>query len=253
MLTTGIQNLVTRSPSLLGDPITRALTHMERLESTMLRGLIRSTALDRSAGLLLSEFDSLDSFGTEHRFMTELALAGEFRLVAGPTYFKRLHGKNVHLVRLAWTEEHKRIAWAGLAAWMVEVIVPAGTSLEQRWSLLYTVLDRFLVARGMLSRTRIPYGWLYGSNSRARVLLRGLLDRTRSHEKVDDWIRARRRWMLCQIDNADLGTRATLLRIIFERLRSGGRFDPLACLEVGWQALEDRVTAHFGVSGQIGK
>ncbi len=40
------------------------------------RGLIRSSALASTSGLLLSDFDPFDSYGTEMRFMAQLALLG---------------------------------------------------------------------------------------------------------------------------------------------------------------------------------
>jgi hypothetical protein len=110
----------------------------------MFRGLIRGSALAATSGLQTTEFES---FGSFHKLMAQLALAGEFRFVDGPTYYKRLHGSNLHLKWYDWSEERKRAAWALLAAQFLEVIVPAGRSLEERWQLSLTVLDRFIVAR----------------------------------------------------------------------------------------------------------
>jgi hypothetical protein len=96
---TGLTTQVMRGVPLLGQPIERALTCLKFMYHAAFRGLIRGTALARTAGLLLSDFDPFDSYGTEMRFLMELAVLGEFRFVPGPTYYKRLHGANLYLKR----------------------------------------------------------------------------------------------------------------------------------------------------------
>ena len=96
---TGQRDEEISSPSLLGDPTERALSHLRSLDWVPFRGLIRGSALDKTSGLLLSDFDPFDSLGTEHRLMAELSLLGEFRFVDGPTYFKSWHGKNLSIKR----------------------------------------------------------------------------------------------------------------------------------------------------------
>jgi hypothetical protein len=41
--------------------------------------------------------------------------------------------------------------------------------------------------------------------------------------------------------------RAALLRMIFDRLQSAGRFDPSACLHSTWEALEHEANKRFRV------
>lgn len=233
MQLSGLQNRLVRAPSTMGDPIARALTHMKRLDASMLRGLIRGKALDRTDGLLMNDFEG---FGSEYRFMAQLALAGEFRFVKGPTYYKRLHGENLHLKWYDWPEERKRLAWAALAASMLEVIVPAGASLPERSGLFDTILDRFLVRRGPLSRIRDRSRSLYKRNrSVAATLLLAALDRLRSGGTFDAWIFPHTRPMLCRIDNAE--QREAVARETIRRLRAGGRFDP-TILQSDWDRLQ---------------
>jgi hypothetical protein len=40
--------------------------------------------------------------------------------------------------------------------------------------------------------------------------------------------------------------RATLLRIVFDRLKSAGRFNPPASLDLSWEALEQETIRRFG-------
>jgi glycosyltransferase involved in cell wall biosynthesis len=70
-------------PSLLGDPTARALSYLRRLDWVPFRGLIRGSALDKTSGLLLSDFDPFDSLGTEWRFMAELSLLVNSGLLKG--------------------------------------------------------------------------------------------------------------------------------------------------------------------------
>lgn len=192
MEVSGQSNFIARDDPILGDPIARALAHMELFRTSMFRGLIRSSALDQSDGLLDDEFEG---FSTFHRLMAELALAGEFRFVEGPTYYKRIHGKNLHLKWYDWPEERKRAAWAVLAAAMIEVIVPPGPTVAFRLDVLNAILERFLFLRDG-------------------------------------------RWIFCQVENSDAAARGDLLRMIIDAVRSRGRFDAVAHLEMPWSAME---------------
>ena len=155
--TTGIRTMVNRGfPPPSGTPIERVLAYLQSMDCLPFRGLIRSSALASTSGLLLSDFDPFDSYGTEIRLMTELALWGEFCFVPGPIYYKRLHGANLHLKRQNWSEHKKQLAWACLAAWMVEVISSAGRSTEERRHLFDTVLLLYGASSGrtILSASR---------------------------------------------------------------------------------------------------
>lgn len=243
MQITGTQNLLWRVGSVVGDPITRVLRHLERLDGTPLRGLIRGSALDKTGGLPVNE---LESFGSEHRFLAELALAGEFRLVEGPTYYKRLHGNNLHSRILNWPEERRREAWAALAAVLIEVIVPAGHSLEERWALLYAVLDRFLVMRGSVSWLRGPKRWLYKSGNSALIWLRNIVDGLRQSGNLDAWINARTRHMFCALP--DQASRVALLSAILENIRSAEKFDLCTWLETTWSEVERRTARQLALN-----
>ena len=143
MHSSGLRTLIQPGVALSGPPLQRALTYLENMDHVPFRGLIRSSALASTSGLLLADFNPFDSFGTEIRFMTELALLGEFRFVPGPIYYKRIHGENIHLTRSKWSEQQKLLAWGCFGAWMIEVIVPVGETPEQRRHLLHTVAGPF--------------------------------------------------------------------------------------------------------------
>ena len=239
--TSGLRTMVSHGFQLSGAPIERVLAYLETLDCVPFRGLIRGSALASTSGLLLSDFDPFDSCGTEMRLMAQLALWGEFRFVPGPIYYKRLHGANLHLKREKWSEHQKQLAWASLAAWMVEVVVPAGRDTVERRRLFDTVLARFLVPNAPWKWVRAPARRLASTSSRALHPLRVLLDRLKHSERILNTVTGR--WML--YETSDPEQRAALLRLIFDRLRSGGRFDPSACLQSTWEALEKEASKPF--------
>ncbi len=241
MQCTGLRTMVLRGFPLSGSPIDRASGYLETLDTVPFRGLIRGSALASTSGLLLSEFDPFDSFGTEFRFMTELALLGEFQFVAGPTYYKSMHGTNLHLKRENWTEDKKQLAWACLCAWMVEVTAPAGRTPEECQRLFDAVLARFLVAGHSWRWLRSWGRRLALSRSSSLSPVRALLDRIRSSEQAMKSLRGR--WMFYEAEGSE--QRAALLRRIFDQLRNGGRLDPTACLQTSWERLEEEANKRF--------
>ena len=237
---TGLQTHVTRGLPLSDPPVERVLTYLKFMDSTAFRGLIRSSAMTSTSGLLLSDFDPFDSYGTEIRFLRTLPL-GEFRFVPDPTYYKNLHGANLHLKREMWSEHQKQLAWACLAAWMVEVVVPAGRVPEERRRLFDTVLIRFLVPSDTWKWLRDPARQLARTHSKMLHPIRVMLDSLKSNEAL---VRAvSERWML--YETSDLQHRAALLHMIFNRLKNAGRFDPSVNLQSTWETLEDEATKRF--------
>jgi glycosyltransferase involved in cell wall biosynthesis len=221
------------APSILGDPITRALKYLRRLDWVPFRGLIRGSALDQTSGLLLSDFDPFDSFGTEFRFMAELARAGEFRFVEGPTYFKDWHGKNLSAKRESWSRRHEMTAYACLAAWMIEVVAPAGASPPERHDLFKIVLERFAGDQDLEDWIASAYVWQRRNQSKPGLPLATI--RTRLKKSGDLGPAPGAPMPLGRFSASE---RPALRRQIFARLKSGGRFDPGVCMNTTWAALE---------------
>lgn len=226
-------------PPLLGDSKSRVLEYLSRLDWIPFRGLIRGSALDKTSGLLLSDFDPFDSYGTEMRFMAELALLGEFRFVEGPTYFKNMHGENLSAKRAGWSIEHLVAARACLAAWMIEVIAPAGKSVRENRHLFRVTLERFAVRRLPSKWIPTAYDWLRRrtDTEALRTVWNGLKRSVPLRRAVTSLVRSGR-------FNA---ARPALMRQIFERLEKDGRFVPSECLDMTWEALEAETFRRYRV------
>jgi glycosyltransferase involved in cell wall biosynthesis len=234
----GMQDQVSSRPSLLGTPKKRVLKYLRSLDWEPFRGLIRGSALDKTSALLLSDFDPFDSLGTEQRFMAELSLLGEFRFVEGPTYFKSWHGENLSLKRKEQSRDHRITAVACYAAWMIEVIAPAGSSSRERRHFFELTLERFA------GSAEDPLGWIRRGLRRKSSLyapLRLIWNQMQKSDTLAANVRKltpTRAWM---IDNISIEERAKLLEQIFTRLRNGNRFDPRECLHTTWEELEERM------------
>lgn len=225
-----------------GTPIERMRAYLETMDCVPFRGLMRGAALARTSGLLLSDFDPFDSYGTEIRLMAELALQGDFEFVPGPTYYKHMHGANLNLKRDAWSDRQKLLAWGCLAAWMMEVVVPAGEDVEERRLLFDAVLDRFLVAKANPWKRLIPVARrLALTEAKAMQPVRAFVHRLKQNRRLATSVAGR--WML--YESNDPVPRAELLRLIFDRLKSAGRFDPWSSLQTTWESLEEKTRKHF--------
>lgn len=238
----GMQDQVLSRPSLLGTPKERVLNYLRSLDWEPFRGLIRGSALEKTSGLLLSDFDPFDSLGTEQRLMAELALLGEFRFVEGPTYFKSWHGENLSHKRKDWSRDHRIAAVALYAAWMIEVITPAGASARERRHFFELTLERFA------GRVTDPLGWIRRGLRKKSGLFAPLRLVWNQMQKSDTLAANIRKlgptkaWM---IDNISTEERANLLEQIFASLRSHNRFDPDECLHTTWEELEERMVRKF--------
>jgi hypothetical protein len=239
---TGFMNQVMRGVPLLSEqPVERVLRCLKFMDHSAFRGLIRGTALASTSGLLLSDFDPFDSYGTEMRFLTELARLGEFRFVPGPIYYKHMHGANLHVKRQKWTEDQKRLAWACLGAWMVEVVVSAGQTSDERRRMFDAVLVRFLLPSNPWKMLRDPARRIAHTGAKLLRPVRGLVNWLKNYDPLVRTVSER--WMLFEARSRQ--DRAALLRIIFDRLKKDGRFEPSDCLETTWERLEQETSRRF--------
>jgi glycosyltransferase involved in cell wall biosynthesis len=238
---TGLVNAIDRGFPVFGDPIQRVLTFLKRMECAPLRGLIRSSALASTSGLLLSDSDPFESFGTETRLLAELALWGDFVFVSGPIYFKRMHGANLHLKRSNWSVDRNRRAWACLCAWMIEVIAMAGQAPMERQQLFDTVLERFLNPRNPWQLLRGPVRRLGQTSARVLHPIRVLFRNLKNSESLVRSVTGG--WVLYELKDRE--DRSGFLQLVFDQLKRDARFDPSG-LQSSWEMLEEQTYRRFG-------
>lgn len=226
---TGARSWDVPVPSVTGSRRERVLSYLRRLDWVPFRGLVRGAALDRTAGLLLSDFDPFDSLGTEISFLAELARLGELRFVEGPVYFKAWDGKNLSARRDRWSRAHRIRATACWAAWMVEAIVPAGDSPTERRAYLFRTLDRFV------RHTDTP--WWY------RAILANEIRAGASARMI--WTQLKRRPPPPGLGPMTRAEQGDLASGILERLRTARRIDLCAALETTWDQLAADVASRY--------
>lgn len=226
---TGARSWEVPVPSVVGDRRTRVLTYLRRLDWVPFRGLVRGSALDRTAGLLLSDFDPFDSLGTEIRFLAELASAGELRFVKGPVYLKTWDGKNLSAKRDGWSRAHRIKATACWAAWMVEAVVSAGRSPRERRELFRRTLDRF-------ARQTSTGGWVVSTLAHEA--------RTLTPPRMI-WTQLKRRPPPPGLGRMTASERNDLAMQALDRLRASPRLDLCSTLDLTWGELVTEVARRY--------
>jgi hypothetical protein len=228
---TGTRSWDVPVPSVVGSPRTRVLSYLRRLDWVPFRGLVRGAALDRTAGLRLSDFDPFDSLGTEIAFLAELAREGEHRFVSGPLYFKAWDGRNLSARRDGWSREHRIRATACWAAWMVEAVVPVGATARERRDLFTRTLDRFIRQTGN--------AWWTGAILASEIVAGA------SPRMV--WTQLKRRPPPPGLGPVSPDERADLARQVLDRLSGEGGADLRAALELGHDQVEALVRARYAL------
>lgn len=226
---TGARHWDVPVPSVVGSPLTRVLSYLRRLDWVPFRGLVRGAALDRTAGLRLSDFDPFDSLGTEIAFLAELAHAGEHRFVKGPLYFKTWDGRNLSARRDSWSRAHRIRATACWAAWMVEAVVPVGASAPERRDLFVRTLDRFTRQTGRTWWTGAILGNEIPAGASPRMI----------------WTQLKRRPPPPGLGPVTSAEQADLAQQALHRLWGNGGLDLCAVLELSRDQVETMVAARY--------
>ncbi len=104
-----------------------------------------------------------------------------------------------------------------------------------------TVLERFLVPSNPWKWLRDPARKLAHTTSKELHPIRVLLGWLKRNDPLVRTLSER--WMLYEANEPE--QRASLLHLIFDRLKAAGRFDPLAQLRSTWESLEQEANRRF--------
>ena len=132
------------APSIEGTPLQRLLQHLEQLQPVAVRGLIRKGAIQQAGLVRSDEFRGLCEIFV---WLAKVLRWGSFVRHPEPLYFRLDHADNFHKDHQTWPEERRRAAWTTMFTGMLEAILPACSSPEERLYVQHVVLDRVTVFR----------------------------------------------------------------------------------------------------------
>jgi GT2 family glycosyltransferase len=135
----GDRSDVVTGTSILGDSVSRVLAQLETLYFGPFRGLVRQEAV-RATGLL--RLNGFESFMEDVVWTVKLARHAEMRHVPKALLHKRWHPANASRRWGTWGEEKKRDAWITFCAGLLGAALPAADSADDRFRVLFKVLDR---------------------------------------------------------------------------------------------------------------
>jgi glycosyltransferase involved in cell wall biosynthesis len=132
------------SSSVVGLPITRAISIFDSLNGIPLRGLIRREAINRTGPIRITDYESAFE---EYVWVGKLAREGELQYVEGPTYFKRARGDSTHTMWHKRDRLWRRAVWLEFGLGMLETIWPLVLVEPERIAALCNVLDRLCLPK----------------------------------------------------------------------------------------------------------
>lgn len=130
------------TPSILGSPLERVLTLVERLRHEPMHGMLRISLLERDRDALAITPDS--SCQEEFVLLARLAASGPLRRVDGPRYHKRAHPANEYQRFVNFPEYRRRRGWLTMGAGLIDVLLEVAPRTH-REAILALVAERLAV------------------------------------------------------------------------------------------------------------
>jgi GT2 family glycosyltransferase len=152
---TGGRDDIESFPSIEGGRLERMLQQLEHLPVVSVRGLIRREAI-RQAGLVRAdEFRALCEILV---WLTKVLRWGAFIRLPEPLYYRLDHADNFHKDHTSWPEERRRAAWTTMFTGMLEAIMPACETPNEKLHVQQLILDRVTVSRPDRNYLNLPPG-----------------------------------------------------------------------------------------------
>lgn len=161
------------SPSIEGDQLERLLQQLEQLTPVPVRGLFRRAAVRQAGPVRSDEFRALSEIFV---WLTKVLRWGSFIRLPEPLYYRLDHADNFHKDHTTWPVERRRAAWSTMFTGMLEAIMPACKTLEEKLYVQQLILDRVAVYRPGRS-----YQWVPANADSAGKFMGECLDRLK-HE-----------------------------------------------------------------------
>jgi hypothetical protein len=131
-------------PSIEGNTLGRLRQYIEQLPALAVRGLLRHQAVQQAGLVRSNEFRGLSEVLV---WLAKVLRWGPFVRVPEPLYYKLDHAANYHKDHRAWPEERIRASWTTMFTGLLEAIMPACVSPEERLFFQQFILDRIVVTR----------------------------------------------------------------------------------------------------------
>jgi glycosyltransferase involved in cell wall biosynthesis len=144
---------VERAPSIEGDAKQRALSFIQNLAPTALRGLFRHEAIAQARPVRLDEFRS---YHQAYVWLAEVIRWGAFVRVPEPLYLRRIHAANYTKQSFSWTDEKKLEDWTTVFTGLLEAVLPLCESIEEQLYFQHFILDRICVVRAGQDHPAVP-------------------------------------------------------------------------------------------------
>lgn len=132
------------APSIEGDKLDRLRQFIEQKEPVAVRGLMRRAAVAQAGLVRGDEFRALSEVFV---WLAKVLRWGPFVRVPEPLYYRLDHEENYHKQWYDWSDERKRASWTTLFTGLLEAVLPACSSMEERLFFQYFILDRISVER----------------------------------------------------------------------------------------------------------
>ena len=150
------------SPSIEGDQLERLLQQLEQLTPVPVRGLFRRAAVRQAGPVRSDEFRALSEIFV---WLTKVLRWGSFIRLPEPLYYRLDHADNFHKDHTTWPVERRRAAWSTMFTGMLEAIMPACKTLEEKLYVQQLILDRVAVYRPGRSYQWVPANADWPANS----------------------------------------------------------------------------------------
>jgi glycosyltransferase involved in cell wall biosynthesis len=168
------------APSIEGDTLHRLRQFIEQKEPVAVRGLIRRAAVAQAGLVRGDEFRALSEVFV---WLAKVLRWGSFVRVPEPLYYRLDHEANYHKQWFEWSDNRKRASWTTMFTGLLEAVLPACSSAEERLFFEHFILDRISVYRSGQT-----YHYAPRSPHDAGVIIAECFERLSREGHLDHWI-----------------------------------------------------------------
>lgn len=168
------------APSIEGDTLHRLRQFIEQKEPVAVRGLIRRAAVAQAGLVRGDEFRALSEVFV---WLAKVLRWGSFVRVPEPLYYRLDHEGNYHKQWFEWSDDRKRASWTTMFTGLLEAVLPACSSTEERLFFEHFILDRISVYRPGQT-----YHYTPRSPHDAGVIITECFERLSCEAHLDHWI-----------------------------------------------------------------